>query len=269
MNCRNCGNKINDGAVFCTRCGSRLGNDQANGAYMAGNQPFTPDYGVNVNYGAPQPVKKKSKAPVVIGVVALVAAVVAGGFWAKEHFFGEINLEKFDEENRNSISTNEFKKFASDENNFGRYSLVDYIEDGNAKRHSILEQNAVDANNSDSLDGVHLITYESSDDCASYYYEDMIEIMSEEAPETFEIMAANDSENWYVFVDNGGMFGDHSYCFYIEGNSMLYAVSDNEDYPSAWKYMLDKGYADDLKLDQSDFEFYTIDEQFIYDYNNR
>ena len=33
--------------------------------------------------------------------------------------------------------------------------------------------------------------------------------------------------------------------------------------------MLDKGYADDLKLDQSDFEFYTIDEQFIYDYNNR
>lgn len=278
MNCRNCGNQINDGAVFCTRCGARQVNEQVNGAYMTGNQPFTPYYGVN--YGASQPNKKKSK-----GIVAAIAVVViVGGVCAKNYFYSEINPQK-QGEGGNTTTTGKstgdgtgeqifnmaetFQELGKDETKFCRYSLEDYTDEEKPNRHAILEQDAIDINNSDMMDGIHLLTYENEDVCNSYFCDDMMEILSEEMPQRLDMAVTNESGNWYLVKVAGGMFGDHSYCFYIDGNYMLYATTNTDGDAEPYEYLNQNGYSDILNLDMSDGEFYDIIDNFLDAYNNR
>ena len=68
MFCTKCGAPNPDGAKFCVKCAAPMASVQP----RAGQQP------------APQPApapKRRSKAPLVVGVVALVALLAAGGFY--------------------------------------------------------------------------------------------------------------------------------------------------------------------------------------------
>lgn len=100
MFCKNCGNELADGSIFCPKCGYRndLGNDISNAvpeqqpAFQ--EQPFQPEPSMQQSWdqssqmppypSAPDPAfyreppKKRKKAPFIIGGVAAAAAVIGG-----------------------------------------------------------------------------------------------------------------------------------------------------------------------------------------------
>lgn len=77
MFCRGCGNQLNDGALFCPKCGQKTGNQMY--VVTAEAQPNT--YSVNSigNANHEPQKKKKHTAPIVISIVAVVMAIVIGG----------------------------------------------------------------------------------------------------------------------------------------------------------------------------------------------
>jgi hypothetical protein len=69
MYCTNCGNELMDHALFCTKCGARV---------MA-----TPEE---------QPAQKKSKAPLIAGVVAAICLVIAAGVAAGFYVYNNTSI---------------------------------------------------------------------------------------------------------------------------------------------------------------------------------
>lgn len=210
MYCRNCGNQINDGELFCSKCGAKLENE----SHTTDKQPFTPNNEANPK--TPQAIiKKKTKAQKLAYILTAVIIVVAA-LWAKSTFFGGLNTKRFDKKNGNTISTNAFKELASDESDFESYSVDDYRKKENTTRNTILEQKALAVNHKDPKDGIYLLTYAGEKECSASFYKDMIEIISEEAPQHLNKAVRNKTGNVYLFELTGGMYGNHSYCFYIE-----------------------------------------------------
>ncbi len=261
MYCRNCGNQINDGELFCSKCGAKLENE----SHTADKQPFIPNNGANQKTPLTI-VKKKTKAQ-MLAYILTTAIIIVAVLWIKSTFFGGLNTKRFDKKNGNTISTNAFKELASDESDFESYSVDDYRKKENTTRNTILEQKAWAVNRKDSKDGIYLLTYAGEKECKASFYKDMIEIISEEAPQHLNKAERNKSGNLYLFEFTGGMFGNHSYCFYIEGNSMLYAITNTDEDESPYEYL--KGYSTELNLNLSDSHFHKIIDDFLYDYNNR
>ena len=69
--CTNCGAQVPDGTAFCTNCGRPMSAPQ---------RPAPGAYAAPAGYPAPAPVRKKSKAPLILGIVAavLVIGIVIG-----------------------------------------------------------------------------------------------------------------------------------------------------------------------------------------------
>ena len=69
--CTNCGAQVPDGTAFCTNCGRPMAAPQ---------RPAPGAYAAPAGYPAPAPVRKKSKAPLILGIVAavLVIGIVIG-----------------------------------------------------------------------------------------------------------------------------------------------------------------------------------------------
>lgn len=262
MNCKNCGTKLKDGALFCHSCGTKR-DVQSNVEYT---RVVIPEYTVYPK----RPKKKKGILIAVAAVILIAAAAFAGVF-----LFGEKkgNLKKFDEENRNTISTSWFEEFAENKKEFGQYELSDSTETQNYYYgHAVLNQRAADINNNDYLDGIYLSTYENSDELNQYAYEDILEIMGKDVNTDLIKAIKSSSGNFYYFQFAGGMFGDHSYCFYLKGNSMVFAIQCLSNEKDAYDYLLEKDAAGafgipDYNSENSDL--ISFNEQFIEDYNNR
>ena len=77
--CPKCGAGLPDGSAFCTNCGARLAPAQPT-SYASAPRPAAPVYAAPAGYPAPAPVRKKSKAPLILGIVAavLVIGIVIG-----------------------------------------------------------------------------------------------------------------------------------------------------------------------------------------------
>lgn len=74
MFCSKCGAQIPDGSKFCPNCGNVMMDNNAP------DMAFNPAHGYAAPvgaYAAPKPVKKKSKAGLVIGIIAGVVAIAA------------------------------------------------------------------------------------------------------------------------------------------------------------------------------------------------
>lgn len=103
MFCRNCGNEMPDGTLFCPKCGYRstVNNSDPSpdtpsydsGAGQPGQQPYQgqpvqqnwgnsgqvpPQYGTPNPYYQPKPPKKRKKTPFVIGGIAAAAVLIGG-----------------------------------------------------------------------------------------------------------------------------------------------------------------------------------------------
>lgn len=77
MFCRGCGKQLNDGALFCPKCGQKTGNQMYGvTAEAQANTSFVNPVG-NANQ-EPQK-KKKHTAPIVISMIAVVMAIAIGG----------------------------------------------------------------------------------------------------------------------------------------------------------------------------------------------
>ena len=252
MYCKNCGTKIEDNVSFCPNCGTK----QEAAAKIQ-------------NYAA-APVASKKKKPVWIAVIAVVMILIAGvGFFFIHQAGKEIDLEEFDEENRNSVSTSWFEDFASDQTLFRRYELLDYTREKNPSRHAVLEQHAVDINNDDPVDGIYLLTYENANERLEYAYEDMIGIVKKEGHDTVTEAWKNSTEDFYLLYLQNGLYGDHYYCFRMIGNSMVYAVKAAEGM-DPFEYLVDKGDTEKLGLDVPEYDEGTLIsfvEEFLEDAN--
>ena len=87
MFCSKCGNEIPDGGKFCNKCGSKIQAPEGQGlnAEAGDASPDVPAESASSKPIAEQPVKTngteikpKGKKPLVIGIVAAVAAVAVG-----------------------------------------------------------------------------------------------------------------------------------------------------------------------------------------------
>lgn len=229
MYCTNCGTQLADDAAFCHNCGAKQG-----GQPNAGNmQTVIPEYEV-----WPEKPKKKKKVLRITVAIILIATAV----FAVTYIFGEKkpNLEKFDEENENTISTSRFEEFASNERGFEMCQIFDYTEEEDPYGHSIFNMHAMDINRHDILDGAYLSIYQNGEELEQYAYEDILEITQIGVNTELKKAIKSLSEDFYYFEFGGGMFGDHSYCFYLKGNSMVYAIQCLQSEKDAYSYLVQK-----------------------------
>lgn len=258
MYCTNCGTQLADGAAFCHNCGAKQG-----GQPNAGNmQTVIPEYEV-----WPEKPKKKKKVFRITVAIILIAAAV----FAVTYIFGEKkpNLEKFDEENENAISTSKFEEFASNEDEFEMCQIHDYTEEEDPYGHSIFNMQAMDINRHDMLDGVYLSIYENEEALEQFAYEDIVKIIDKDVNMNLLEALKTPSGDFYYFELSDGMFGNHSYCFCPKGNSMVYAIQCLDSEKNAYTYLLEKGIikaVDGSALDNNDL--ICINEQFLEDLNN-
>lgn len=101
MFCPKCGNKIPDGGKFCNKCGSKLEALEGQGLNAEAGD-VSPD--IPAESASPEPIaeqlirtnktamKPKGKKPVIIGIVAAIAAV-AVGFGVYQACFAPYNID--------------------------------------------------------------------------------------------------------------------------------------------------------------------------------
>lgn len=260
MYCNNCGTKLEEGATFCHNCGINQ-----NGQPNVGNiQTGFPNHTVH-----PKRLKKKN---IVLGVAATALIAVAAS--AGSHMlFGdkELNLEKFDKENKNVISTSWFKEFASNEEEFRRYEISGNTEENETFGHEVLNQQAVDIDNHDPIDGIYLSIYEDKEALERYAYEDIIKIIGKDVNMRLKKAIQSSSGDFYYIEFCDGMFGNHSYCFYLRGNSIVYAIQCLDSVKSAYDYLLEKDETGMFGIPvytQESNDLIIFSEQFLEDYNN-
>lgn len=263
MYCTNCGTKLSDGTAFCHNCGAKQDG-----------QPNTVNTRTVMSGYAVQPKSPKKKKILLIAATEII--VVVAVIFALTYIFGEKkpNLEKFDEENQNTISTSWFEEFASNESAFESCKISDYTEEDDPYGHSIFNLQAMDINRHDLLDGMYLSIYENEQELEQYAYADILEIMGISANTELIKASKTPSGDFYYFEFGGGVFGDHSYCFYLKGNSMLYAIQCLQSEQDAYAYLLRKDINGMLGLDipiyhAGDNNLLDFSDQFIEDYNNR
>lgn len=77
MFCKGCGNQLNDGALFCPKCGHKTGNQMYGAGAAVQSNTYTVDSVGNAN--SEQTKKKKHTVPIVISIIAVVIAIGIGG----------------------------------------------------------------------------------------------------------------------------------------------------------------------------------------------
>ena len=229
-------------------------------------QTVIPEYTV-------QPKKrKKKKIGLGIAVVIILIVVVVFAGISKLRNRG-LNLDKFDKENRNTISTSWFEEYATDESEFSRYEILGNTEEEPYDGYAVLNQQAVDIDNHDMLDGIYLSTYEDKKELERYAYADILKIAGKDYATQLMEALKSPSEDFYYIELCGGMFGNHSYCFYLRGNSMVYAIGCLDSDENAYEYLLGCDEATGMfgipVYNSENSNLVNFSDQFLEDFNNR
>lgn len=87
MKCKNCGAELQEGAMFCAECGTKVEAEETPVVETPAEETETPVVEEAPAETPAEPEKKKGHASVIIGVVAIIVLVVLGVFLGK-HFFG-------------------------------------------------------------------------------------------------------------------------------------------------------------------------------------
>ena len=261
MYCKKCGTKLADGAAFCQNCGTKQGEQ----SIPENTQAVIPKKDVQLK----RPNKKK-----IVFILAATAILIAVAVFVGISIFGEkeLDLKKFDEENENTVSTSLFEEFASKENGFESCKISDYTEEEDPYGHAILNLQAVDIFRHDLLDGVYLSIYENEEELAQYAYADILEIIGMSANVKLLEALESPSGDFYYFEFGDGVYGDHSYCFHLEGNSMVYAIQCLQNEKDAYTYLLGRdaaGVFDIPSYNLGNSDLIDFSDQFLEDYNNR
>lgn len=268
MFCTKCGKQLNDDMTFCPYCGCKTINNvehQTAPQQMANNAACTTAPSQTVNNKYPKAENKGTKRKVLVCALALSIIVAAGVFLFLNR---NLDLSKFDKTNENAISTSWFQEFASDEDYFKSYSCSDYTKgEKTSGRHAVLEQEAKSIEHGP-LQGIYLLTYEDENALRKYAYNDILQVIRENLT-TSALAIKSTSDDFYFFDCPGGGFGDHTYCFRLVGNSMVYAIKYSaDDEPNAVEYLLDvdtEGMFDIPAFEVDDLVDFT--QQFIEDVN--
>lgn len=268
MFCAKCGTQLNDDMAFCPKCGCKITNNaqhQTAPQQMKNNAVYETASSQAMNNKYSKAENKVIKRKVPVWALVLPVIVVVGIFL---YLNRNLNLSKFDETNGNAISTSWFKEFASNEDYFKSYSCSDYTKKGNTSGgHAVLEQEARSIEHGP-LQGIYLLTYENENALQEYAYNDILRIIRGNL-DTNIAAFKSPSDDFYYFDCPGGAFGDHTYCFWLVGNSMVYAVKFSaDDEPNAIKYLSDLDTEGMFDLPEfGNYEVVSFTQQFIEDAN--
>ena len=127
MKCQNCGADLENDSKFCTNCGATVNNNQQNlnNQQVLNNQPSFNNQQNNFNGTQLQTEPKKSKAPLIIGIVLgvvflliiiVVGLVFAFGFVSKSNTTNNKSKTTITDNNKNK-TTNDDDNYDDDDDN--------------------------------------------------------------------------------------------------------------------------------------------------------